>query len=501
MSLVLQSFTGSAMPATGGTTTASVSGTAATGGSGAAMPFAQTLVQSMEGTSAIGTETPVFGNLASLLQGLLNAVQPAGEETTQSDAAAGANLLNELVKDLEKLDETISSDPALLEALQGWILQVTALLTGNEANSTAADTSGDSDSKAAPAAALSPLAQNPETLRFAVQDELNSLVTLIQQSSAEGKEETAAKGMALLNSFSAIVAENTVPENKAKKTGSVTGEAPAVSLKQPETTGNGETGNKDRNAMAMNSRVIDAAAANSPETGNAGSAPSKAENAGAEKANMVNAKTGLTAPDSVPVEETAAEAGTVSEQHEIVTAGQLSLRAGVTAPLKTEAPQVPVHQFAQEMDTFITGKLEIVRKGGVAEATITLFPENLGQVDVKITMQNGNLVAQFMTEHSGAKDMLEQQMNQLRAALQSQGLQVERLEVSQSNPSNPSQWGGQQGQGTPNGGGQQGRRSKERSEDNGDALLAAELNGEWKDWVAENKVIDSNLNGRFSAQA
>lgn len=48
-------------------------------------------------------------------------------------------------------------------------------------------------------------------------------------------------------------------------------------------------------------------------------------------------------------------------------------------------------------------------------------------------MQNGHLVAQFMTEHSGAKDMLEQQMNQLRAALQSQGLQVEKLEVTQNN--------------------------------------------------------------------
>lgn len=48
-------------------------------------------------------------------------------------------------------------------------------------------------------------------------------------------------------------------------------------------------------------------------------------------------------------------------------------------------------------------------------------------------MQNGHLVAQFMTEHAGAKDMLEQQMNQLRAALQSQGLQVEKLEVTQNN--------------------------------------------------------------------
>ncbi|MNW59386.1 Flagellar hook-length control protein FliK [compost metagenome] len=152
------------------------------------------------------------------------------------------------------------------------------------------------------------------------------------------------------------------------------------------------------------------------------------------------------------------------------------------------------------MDTFITGKLEIVKKGGIAEATITLFPENLGQVDVKITMQNGNLIAQFNTAHSGAKDMLEQQMSQLRAALQSQGIQVEKLEVTQNNTPLFSQFNGQQGR-QPGSSGQQDGRSKERREEIGDAVLAAELNGEWKDWVAATNEDNPNQDGRFSAKA
>jgi flagellar hook-length control protein FliK len=96
--------------------------------------------------------------------------------------------------------------------------------------------------------------------------------------------------------------------------------------------------------------------------------------------------------------------------------------------------------------------------------------------------------------------MLEQQMNQLRSALQAQGLQVERLEVTQNTNSPQSQFNGQQGQQTGAGGQQQNRRSKERREDeSGDAILAAELNGEWKDWVAATEQ-DINQGGGFSAK-
>lgn len=499
MSLVLQSFTGSAMPAAGGATAAG--GTAAASGSATAVPFAQTLDQSMGDASSKGMEMPLLGNLATLLQGLMNTVQNTGGEAGQSEAVTSKELLEGLVEDLEKLDESIGSDPALLSALQGWILQVSALLDGSTPSNVTTDEPSGSDNIAAPGVTLSPLAENPETIRFAVQDELNSLVSLIQQSSAGGKEDTAAKGIALLNSFTAIVAENAaVPDNKPKRTGVSASETPVVSLKQQEPLKGDRIDTKDKVVVLPNGRGTEAVVAAKLETGTNNPFTAHIESAGIKEMNTSYAKTGLTASVTVPLEDKAAETSAPAEEHDIVTAGQLSLRGGITAPLKTEAPPVPVHQFAQEMDTFITGKLEIVRKGGIAEATLTLFPENLGQVDVKITMQNGNLVAQFMTEHSGARDMLEQQMNQLRTALQAQGLQVERLEVTQSNPSNQSQWGGQQGQGMPNGGQQQGRRSKERTEENGDALLAAELNSEWKDWVAETKEDGIIPNGRFSAR-
>ena len=98
---------------------------------------------------------------------------------------------------------------------------------------------------------------------------------------------------------------------------------------------------------------------------------------------------------------------------------------------------MPVENFSNEMTSFIINKLEIVKQTGFTEARISLNPEHLGQVDIKLTMQNGQLIAQFMTRSTDAKELIDQQMAQLRSALLAQGLQVEKIEVTQSSqPSN-----------------------------------------------------------------
>ncbi len=121
-------------------------------------------------------------------------------------------------------------------------------------------------------------------------------------------------------------------------------------------------------------------------------------------------------------------------------------------------------------------------------------------MDVKITMQNGNLVAQFLTQNSTTKDMLDQQMSQLRTALQSQGLQVEKLEVTQNNTPLQSQFGQESRQ--PGSGGQQtDSRAKKSRGDSEDAIHAAELNSEWKEWTANAVQSERNQGETFSAKA
>lgn len=98
----------------------------------------------------------------------------------------------------------------MLVALQAWLLQVSALLSGSQA------TEGDATSEAESAGGLSPLAQNADTLRFAVQDDLHSLVTLIQEATVNGNEEAASKGISLLNNFTALLEQSSVNLNKGR---------------------------------------------------------------------------------------------------------------------------------------------------------------------------------------------------------------------------------------------------------------------------------------------
>jgi flagellar hook-length control protein FliK len=100
--------------------------------------------------------------------------------------------------------------------------------------------------------------------------------------------------------------------------------------------------------------------------------------------------------------------------------------------------QVPVQQFAQQIEKFLVKQFLLTQGNGTSEAKLTLNPEHLGQVDIRIIMQNGQITAQFMTDNAAARDLLDNQMSQLRSALHGQGLQVDRLDVVVQQPSSSS---------------------------------------------------------------
>jgi len=248
MSLVVQSLVSANTAATSGSSSTST-------GTTAAVPFAQTLVQTMGGNTANTTSVPadpLLGNLASLLQGLLKEVQTTGEKQGKQDPQ-NSNLLEKLTADVENLDESINSDPAMLIALQAWLLQVSALLSGSHANE------GDTTSEAESAGSLSPLAQNADTLRFAVQDDLHSLVTLIQEAAVNGNEEVANKGISLLNNFTALLEQTASNADKGKGKNSSLDENSGVSVQQSIVT---ESNSKttDKTLQNLSNRTGEAAA-------------------------------------------------------------------------------------------------------------------------------------------------------------------------------------------------------------------------------------------------
>ncbi|KRE56621.1 flagellar hook-length control protein FliK [Paenibacillus sp. Soil750] len=117
----------------------------------------------------------------------------------------------------------------------------------------------------------------------------------------------------------------------------------------------------------------------------------------------------------------------------IVTIGDLQKSQQVTIVAdKTPVPVLTAANFTEEMTTHVLKNMKITMSEGFSEAKLSLFPKNLGHVDVKISMHDGQLFAQFAADTLAGKQMLESQLPQLRQALLTQGLQVEKLEVTQS---------------------------------------------------------------------
>jgi len=68
--------------------------------------------------------------------------------------------------------------------------------------------------------------------------------------------------------------------------------------------------------------------------------------------------------------------------------------------------------------------------GNVAEMRMTLRPESLGDIVLRVMTQNGIVTAQFEAENQRVKEALEAHFSQLRNALEEQGLTFSELSVS-----------------------------------------------------------------------
>ncbi|WP_433940612.1 flagellar hook-length control protein FliK [Paenibacillus lautus] len=448
MTITVQSSMSSSVSSTAGSGKTSAAGQAAAG-----VSFDATLAYQMNGSGsgAATTSTEVAAKLESLL------AQYSAE--TDESLEGLMELLQGLLQELDTMDQALEEDPSLLQELQNWLTQANLLLSG-----AAPQAQGNADGNE-----MSPLASHPVTIRFAVQDTISQLASVLSKS-GQVDLQTEAAVKQLVQSFQSLLGQGT-GTGESKASGSF---ANILSQKQPD---------------AVQPNIA---------------ANTAGQSASSETTGQANAKWSTLAT-STPVDGTAAEfalnEGDSLLEQGTVTAGQLALRSGTQVAVKPAAPPVPVENFSNEMTSFIINKLEIVKQTGFTEARISLNPEHLGQVDIKLTMQNGQLIAQFMTRSTDAKELIDQQMAQLRSALLAQGLQVEKIEVTQSSqPSNANLY--QDGRQPGSGQQQPQHRSKEKDRPSDDAVLAANLTEELNDWIAEHQADDETLQaGTFTAKA
>ncbi|CAM4254131.1 hypothetical protein GCM10007362_37910 [Saccharibacillus endophyticus] len=432
--------------------------------------FGQSLQQLMGGAAAGnhtgGTaETPTNPLLAALQQLIAVAGEASGDEGSL-DGGEAEKLdakIEELLDQLDVLDEQLTENPELMPMLQSWIQQAQVVLNVQTQGENA-----QGEGQEAAASAVETLASNPATLKFALQDKVTQLVDM--QKSGQTAPEIKAQAQQVLAALEQTV--KTVEESTKSGVKQISMQAAEAFRIQDDVQ---QVVKNDQNAKP----ATEAQAKSAEQTVVSSKAQTQQQNgAGTQQEDGQNQ-----------------EAAQEFKTQGTITAGELALRTNGTTPAKP-VEAVPMHRMAQEVEKLVVDRLEILQKQGFTEAKITLTPDHLGKVDIRITMHAGQLMAHFVTEHAAAKDMLEQQMVQLRGSLQGQGLTVERLEVTQSSSlqSQMDQNGGQQGNGQ-----QQGRRPRSREEGNDDARLTAELGEELGEWLRQKTAAQAGSS--FIAEA
>jgi len=384
---------------------------------GASGGFQGVLVQKIgaaEPTAGTGTgaSNPMLG-LAGLLTAALGVV---ADEPGMNGQAEGGEQLSQLLDTLDdKLgqlrDETDLPD-SLLDQLAELLASLQGLLQPNQAPSLG---SGDPNGEPAADSAAQLLGsggagqqQGPAVISM-LANAVKELRTQLQSGQLSPAEITAASE-SIKSAMLGKLADPTASKSDEKKQAQSTSSANRTAVDE---TGNADVQPEVKKAFPVFKEPVvywNLNHANTQEDGEASGQSVVTEPAAAV--------------DEQPV--------TILWQH---VTSDVGTKVDAAAVLKQQAPvTVPGQQFAEQMDKFLVKQFTLTGGNGISEANINLHPEHLGEVQIKLTMQHGQLSAQFVTHNEAAKELLENQMAQLRGSLQSQGIQVDRVEVVQQQP-------------------------------------------------------------------
>ena len=128
------------------------------------------------------------------------------------------------------------------------------------------------------------------------------------------------------------------------------------------------------------------------------------------------------------------EAGT-NDSGQWTSQNQTLERTVETASTPKEAESAQRELRTQTMDQIVRRALFQI-KDGQQEARIDLKPDFLGHVRMQIITENQQVTVKILTEFGFVKDMIENNIQQLKADLQQQGLEVDKLDVSVSRDAN-----------------------------------------------------------------
>lgn len=131
--------------------------------------------------------------------------------------------------------------------------------------------------------------------------------------------------------------------------------------------------------------------------------------------------------------------------------------ATVARPLAEQLKQ-SLNLLQQDAAGQLRERVTLMVRQNIQIAEIRLDPAGLGQMQIKIDMQQDQASVQFIVQQSQAKELLEQQLPRLREMLQQQGIQLTEGQVQQQSQ--------QERQLAQRGSDQQGRNSQQSADEN-----------------------------------
>lgn len=125
------------------------------------------------------------------------------------------------------------------------------------------------------------------------------------------------------------------------------------------------------------------------------------------------------------------------EKTDIKLAGSVSTdsKTGVTFIDKLQNVEIVKTTDTQQIIEQINKSLRSIKLlNGTQEIKIMLKPENLGEVNLKMTLDKGLLTAKLVVESSLVKDAIDKQLGTLKETLQNQGYEVKELKIVVKTP-------------------------------------------------------------------
>ncbi len=425
--------TQTSVAASAGTTAAGSNASASTGGAaGGAGSFSSALSGMMTGdATGSGANTAGTAGLSALAQLIAPLIAALPQTADQAPAVQQIEGLIQLLDPAKGEDaNALMNNPDL----QAWLLQLQALLAALPVNQPESDQAaaptGDGSNMKESADALNPLLFIPLTPAADTSAEIQTdELGAIQQPKALTAQEAAA----LLKQLKDLVAEGKT-DSKLQQT---VKELPAVLLSAASKVGGLQ--NQSADQPRVSSIIQNAATAEAAPSSDAGklvqvvASPVQKLEALTAKAAMVQLHLDPPKAEEGPLFEPLDAGMAEGADNQPLPLHEYMKQQGGHAQVKAPVVQMQAATFSEDMTQFVVRSIMMgTSADGMTEAKISLYPQHLGHVEVRLTLHNGQLIAQFVADSLAGKEMLESQLSQLRTTLQNQGIQVEKLEVSQS---------------------------------------------------------------------